>query len=187
MERRLRAQSVQRHCQCRAGSQRIAPGTHVVEGKKGSKTARETPTATSGVATSVALVMPADAPVVRPPPPVAPPPDEKWHGFSPVVVGIAGGLTAVSAAFMIGSGLETMGQRAAFDRNPTQQNLDSGRSAETRTNVLVGVTIGLGVLTGVTALFLTDWRGKNKEEKTPVTPVARLELGPAYAGIAGRW
>lgn len=165
----------------------VSPGTHVVEGKKGSKVARETPSATPGVATSVALVVPADAPppVVRPPPPAPEP--EKWRGFSPAVVAVAGGLTAASAVVMVVSGLETLGQRQTFDKNPTQQNLDSGRSSETRTNVFVGVTIGLGVLTGAIALFLTDWRGHAKTETRMEGPSARLLVGPTSLGVGGAW
>jgi hypothetical protein len=164
----------------------VSPGTHVVEGRKGSKSARETPSATPGVATSVALVVPPDAPLAPPTPPPAPPEPEKWHGFPPAVVAVGAGLTGLSAGLMLWSGLETMGQRATFDRAPTQQNLDSGRSAETRTNVFIGITIGLGVLTGATALFLTDW-GKKKKDEKGAAPSARLELGPTSIGVGGKW
>lgn len=163
-----------------------SPGTHIVEGKKGPKVARETPSAAAGVVTSVALVVPADEPPPAPPP-ALPPQPEKWRGLPPAVVGIGAGLTALSAAIMIGSGLETMGQRSAFDRAPTQQNLDSGRGAETRTNVLLGVTIGLGAVTGAVALLLTDWSGHKKSEDKTQGATARLLFGPGQVGLGGAW
>lgn len=157
----------------------VTPGSHVVEGKAGTKTAKETATASAGTATSIVLAVPEDAPVTPPPPP--PVQEEKRHGISPVFVAVGGGLTAVGAGLVIWSGLETIGQRSTFDRNMTQKNLDDGRSMQTRTNVLIGVTIGLAVATGVLAIF-TDWGGKKKEE---APQSARLMLGLGSIGVEG--
>jgi predicted nucleic acid-binding protein len=155
----------------------VTPGSHLVEARAGAKVARETPTAVAGTATSVVLVVPPD-PAPLPPPTVVEAPPPKSHGLSPVFVGVGAGLTALGAGLVIWSGLETLGQRSTFDKVPTQQNLDAGRSMETRTNVLLGVTIGLAVVTGITAIF-TDWGSKKKEQS------ARVVVGPGSLGVEG--
>ena len=135
----------------------VTPGAHVIEGSHDGKLVRQTPTAIAGTSVSVVLL----APVETPPPPVVL--EEKpSRGWSPIVVAIGGGVTAVAAGFLIGSGLDTVGQRSTFDANPTQANLDTGRADETRTNVLLGVTLGLAVLTGVAAIFV-DWKPHKAE------------------------
>jgi len=140
----------------------VTPGTHVVEGKRGDKTAEERPIATAGSSMSVVLVPPKDAP-----PPVAPVvAEEKHSGWSPIVVAVGGGLTAVAAGFLVWSGVDTLGQRSTFDASPTQANLDAGKSDQLRTNVLLGVTLGLAVVTGVVAIFLVDWKPHKHPEKT---------------------
>ena len=140
----------------------VTPGTHVIEGKHGDKTAEERPVATAGSSMSVVLLPPKDAP-----PPVAVVVEEKPRsGWSPIVVAVGGGLTAVAAGFLVWSGVDTLGQRSAFDASPTQANLDAGKSDQLRTNVLLGVTLGLAVATGVVAIFLVDWKSHKHAEKT---------------------
>lgn len=142
----------------------VSPGSHLVEAKKGDKVARDTPNATAGATTSVVLVVPEDQPA--PPPVVATPePKPEKKGLSPAFVAVGGVATGISAGLVIWSGLETIGQRSTFDKTPTQKNLDDGRSMETRTNVLIGITLGLAVVTGVLAIF-TDWSGGKKKEQT---------------------
>ena len=139
----------------------VTPGTHVIEGKHGDKTAEERPVATQGGSMSVVLVPPKDAP-----PPVAPVvvTEKPRSGWSPIVVAVGGGLTAVAAGFLVWSGVDTLNQRSTFDAAPTQANLDTGKSDQVRTNVLLGVTLGLAVVTGVVAIFLVDWKS-HKQEK----------------------
>jgi hypothetical protein len=138
----------------------VTPGTHVIEGRHGDKTAQERPVATAGSSMSVVLLAPKDEP-----PPVVPVLVEKKSrsGWSPIVVAVGGGLTAVAAGFLVWSGVDTLGQRSTFDASPTQANLDTGKSDELRTNVLLGVTLGLAVVTGVIAIFLVDWKPKSSE------------------------
>jgi hypothetical protein len=144
----------------------VTPGTHVVEGAQAGKVVSEHPTAGAGSAMSVVLVVPTTETVVTPPPPQPLPPPhepdkpEKRGGWSPIVVVVGGSLTAVAGGFLIWSGLDTVGQRSTFNASPTQANLDTGRSDELRTNVLVGVTAGLGVLTCLAAAFV-DWKPKS--------------------------
>jgi hypothetical protein len=72
---------------------------------------------------------------------------------------IGGVLTAAAGGLTIVSGLDTKKKRDAFPDDRTQENLDQAFASQTRTNVLLGTTIGLGVITGVIALFFTDWDG----------------------------
>jgi hypothetical protein len=68
------------------------------------------------------------------------------------------------------SGLSTLSSRdqirdavAAGNTASAQMLYDSGRDQQTRTNVLLGVTIASGVATGVLAVF-TDWAGRSERE-----------------------
>ncbi len=147
----------------------VSPGTHVIEGTKAGKVVVEKPVSNGGTTMSVVLL--ADQTV---PPPQLPAPvvvEPKHAGWSPIVVIVGGAATVIAGGFLIGSGADTLSQRSTFDANPTQANLETGKSDQTRTNVLIGVTAGLGVLTGLAAIFLVDWKGHKNES-------ARLRLGP---------
>ena len=134
----------------------VTPGEHVVEGTENGKIVRQTPTAVAGTSVSVVLIAAAAPP--PPPPPSAPREEKPSHGWSPVVVAVGGGLTAVAAGFLIWSSVDTLSQRSAFDASPTQANLDTGLADQTRTNVLLGVTLGVALFTGLAAIFLVDWK-----------------------------
>jgi len=155
----------------------VTPGAHVVEGTHEGKDVREQTTGVAGTSTSVVLLAPTEAP--PPPKPVVV--ETPHHGWSPIVVAVMGGATAVAGGFLIWSGVDTVGQRSTFDANPTQANLDTGKADETRTNVLLGITVGLAVLTGVTAIFLVDWKGRNTEHVAR-GPWVRVGLGGASFG-----
>lgn len=141
----------------------VNPGEHLITGKSGQTEARQTSTARAGEVASVALdvLAPAAPTVVLAPigdetqPIVAPP--NPANGVPKVVVYAGGALTILGVAMTVWSGTDTNKQKAKFDASPTQDNLDSGRSKEARTNVLVGVTAGVAVLTGVAAIVFVDW------------------------------
>jgi hypothetical protein len=137
----------------------VTPGTHVIEGKHGDKTAEERPVATAGSSMSVVLVPAKDAAPVT-----VVVEDKPRSGWSPIVVAVGGGVTAVAAGFLVWSGVDTLSQRSTFDGAPTQANLDTGKSDQLRTNVLLGVTLGLAVVTGVVAIFLVDWKSHHAEK-----------------------
>jgi hypothetical protein len=134
----------------------VTPGAHVIEGAHEGKVTSEHASTNAGSAMSVVLTH-AEAPPVQPltPTPVTSP--DKRSGLSPLVVVVGGGLTAVAGGLLLWSGVDTLGQRSTFDASPTQANLDTGRSDQTRTNVFVGITLGLGVLTALAAIFV-DWK-----------------------------
>jgi hypothetical protein len=96
-------------------------------------------------------------------------------GWPPVVVVAELGVTVAAAAVMVWSGVDTENALSTFRATPTQATLDSGRSDEVRTNVLIGATVGLAALTGVTAIWLTSWHTKQ----------ANLALGFGSATLRG--
>jgi hypothetical protein len=152
----------------------VNPGAHVVEAKVAGQDRIVTQPASveAGQTQSVALVAPSNdpkPPVANPTPTPTPTPPpstdherEKSHGWSPAVVALGGGLTAVAGGLAVLSGLDVVNQKTAFDKDPTQANLDTGKSKQLRTNILLGVTAGLGVLTGVAAIWLVDWRSGDR-------------------------
>lgn len=163
----------------------VNPGAHVVEAHAGDRPVQQAQSVEAGEVQSVALVAP---------PENAPPPEQATlvvnpstngdtvkphHGWSPVVVIVGGVLTAAGAITTIISGLDTTSQKTKFDNSPTQANLDSGRSKETRTNVALGVTVGLGVLTGAAAIWLVDWKGKDRSVQVGVSGTS-MQLGGSF-------
>jgi hypothetical protein len=110
---------------------------------------------------------PAAAPALDPAPPRAEPPSGGRMPLPPWVFGIGVGLTVASAAVLIWSGIDTLDGVDEFNAMPTWDAFYEGEAKETRTNVLIGVTAGLGALTIVTAI-LTDWAG----ERAPAVWVA---------------
>jgi hypothetical protein len=98
---------------------------------------------------------------------------------------VLGGIT-------VWSGIDTLNQKDAFDQAPTQDNLDVGRQKQTRTNILIGATIGAGVLTGVVAVFFVDWKGSaaTKKEQAPTGAAVqnvRLGVGPGSFLVHGEF
>lgn len=160
----------------------VNPGEHIVTGTKDGAKAKNAATIPPGAIMSMVLSLDEKAPT---PPPRERPivADGNSHGLPPWVLLIGGGLTAVSLGVTIWSGLDTNGARSDFDASPTQTKLDDGRGKETRTNVLIGVTAGVAVLTGVTAAFLVDWKGRAKE--TPREGSLSVGFGPGSFAMKG--
>ena len=74
----------------------------------------------------------------------------------------AAGLTVTAAAFSLWSGLDMLDKHDTYVQRPTRSTYDSGKAAETRTNVLLGTTAAL--LSATAALFFfTAW---NDDEET---------------------
>src|SRR5262249_19623556 len=106
---------------------------------------------------------PAPAPQPAPALATAPVPEATTSsGWSPTVVWVGAGVTGLAGLLTIWSGLNTLAYKHTgdFASNPNGETLGVGLDKEHRTNVLLGTTIVLGVLTGVTALFLVDWKSK---------------------------
>ncbi len=144
----------------------VNPGEHVITGKAGEKEARATSTVPAGEVASVNLEVAAAptpsiivAPVDNDTRPIVEAPKPKG-GVPKVVVYGGVALTVVGVAVTAWSGSDTNKAKTAYNAFPTQQNLDSGRNKEARTNVILGVTAGIGVITAVTAIFFVDWSAK---------------------------
>lgn len=193
----------------------VTPGAHVVAGKTSDGTVvRQSSDVQAGDVVSISLVpsaagAPASAapassgasatpgsvaaPTATPPAatdeaqPEQPTSSSSRH-WSPVFVYFGGAVTLALGGITIWSGLDTMQQKDTFDKNPTQSNLDSGKSKEMRTNVLIGATAAVGVVTGVTALFLIDWKGNgNKETKPDQSPSVQVGAGLGSLLVRGEF
>lgn len=191
----------------------VTPGAHVVAGKTSDGTVvRQSSDVQAGDVVSISLVPSAAGATasVAPAPPTTsapgpgaapsattPAPDESEQEqapssssrhWSPVFVYFGGAVTLALGGITIWSGLDTMQQKDTFDKNPTQSNLDSGKSKEMRTNVLIGATAAVGVVTGVTALFLIDWKGnRNKETKPDASPSVQVGAGLGSLLVRGEF
>jgi hypothetical protein len=163
----------------------VNPGAHVVDGAKNGEHSLQKQTVAAGAIVSVVLTIEPTEKKDSPPPPIVV--ETHTKGLPPWVLLIGGGLTVVSLGVTIWSGLDTQSQKSTFTQTPTQQNLDDGRSKETRTNVLIGVTAGFAVITGVTAIFV-DWKSlSSSKEKPPPPQQVRLGVGPGSMMIEGRF
>ena len=159
----------------------VTPGAHAVEGTAHGQKAHEKPDVPAGSSSSVVLQLP-DAPVAVVAPVPQPKPEPTHSGWSPVVVAVGGGLTAVGLGLTIWSGLDTLAQRQTFESSQTQQNLDDGRSKQLRTNVFFGVTLGVAALTTVAAIFFVDWKG----HKSSTEPSAQVGVGFGLGAMSVR-
>ncbi len=135
----------------------VVPGAHVVEARAGDQVVRQSPKVEAGEVVGVAIAVPATTKAEPPPPVSPPPPPPVSRGWSPAVLAFGGAVTAITAGLAIWSGVDTLHQKDAFDKAPTQDNLDSGHAKQMRTNVLVVVATLSGLLTTAAAVFLVDW------------------------------
>ncbi|HEY8039833.1 MAG TPA: hypothetical protein VIF15_08580 [Polyangiaceae bacterium] len=113
----------------------------------------------AGTATGSAPA-PAPAPTATPTPTGTPTPAPA-HGLSPTWLFVGIGATAVAGGLTIASGVDTADRHSHFQSVcPGAVHCgdlaSQGQSAQTRTNVLLGVTAALGVATLATA-FLVRW------------------------------
>jgi hypothetical protein len=100
------------------------------------------------------------------PPPVETVKPKARPGWSPTIFWVGAGLTAVVGGTTIWSGIDTLNnpgkdrirnECVAGDTDcPVYQE---GLSHQRRTNVLIGVTAGLGVATALVGVLATDWSG----------------------------
>ena len=110
-------------------------------------------------------------------------------------------LTAGAGATLIWSGLDTNHDASAFEASITAGDFDTarvqyahGQDEERRTNILLGVTAGLGLTTALLAAF-TDWGGSSEEQApaddAPGASLTGATLAPlpggGAVGVAGRF
>lgn len=117
----------------------------------------------------------------EPPPPhqdeLPPPPPKHAHGL-PRWVPLAGAAVTVGlAGATTWSGLDTWSAHDKYAANPTDAAYKSGQDKQTRTNLLLGATIGVGVGTALVAAFWTKWH----DDEAPVQMTA--SAGGASASL----
>jgi hypothetical protein len=178
----------------------VAPGTYAVRaGWSGDRSLSKSIEASKGAAGTLEFQAPAVA--VAPPPvatPAAPaendkPADQgtehKSGALPPTVFWVGVGLTAVTTGITIWSGLDTQNnpgpdkvRNACNATPPTDCNTlyDQGHSKQTRTNVLLGVTGGVGIATAVIGAFFTDWGGGSK----PSAPASEARAARSKSGFS---
>ncbi|MBX3205715.1 MAG: hypothetical protein KF764_11650 [Labilithrix sp.] len=93
------------------------------------------------------------------------------RGLSPVWFFVGLGATAIAGSLTVLSGLDASSKHDTFKRDgcapdasgprpfDCDARAEAGRSAELRTNVALGITGGVAVLTGVLGAVLVDWSG----------------------------
>jgi hypothetical protein len=167
----------------------VVPGVHALVGHTRGGDVEQRQTLTAGADVSVLISPPEEPPVAvttapSPAPPgimiAAPPPSPEAprHFTLPrAVVFVEAGVTLAVAGVTLWSGLDTLSTLRTFNATPTQRTLDAGRTEEVRTNVLLGASIGLAAVTGITAIWLVDWhrRGGN----------TAVLVGPGSANVRG--
>ena len=123
------------------------------------------------------------------PPPVAP----KDKPLGPVIFFIGAGLTLVGGGATIVSGIDAKNnpgvdavKRDCAGMGETCATYQKGRDAQFRTNVILGATIGAGVLTAVVGTFFTQWSSARREpNRAAVAPFATFGRESGAAGLRG--
>jgi hypothetical protein len=195
----------------------VAPGKYAVRaGWSGDRSLSKSVDATKGASGTLEFVAPA-APVAAAPVPSASvdaapasdkPADEGTRhpaGALPPAVFWAGvGLTAVVGGISIWSGLDTKNNPGAdkvrtacqAGASDCQSLYQSGVDKQHRTNILLGVTAGVGVASAVIGAFFTDWGGSKKPPEAEQSAKSRkgfsvepwLSIGSgASVGALGRF
>ncbi len=164
----------------------VDPGDHLLSVKVGGQKIERSVSAVAGARIAVRLEVPPQpkeeqAAAAPSPPPAAPKEEKPLH---PAVFFTGLGLTAVAGGLLIWSGVDTQAARSDFDASPTREAYDDGLQKELRTNVLIGVTGGLGAITAVLGIFATEWGGGAAE---PAGAAVSLQLSPTEAAVRGRF
>lgn len=165
----------------------VTVGSHVIEAKFDTGVGKETSVATKGILTPVVIAAPIEGEGGTPKPgedkPVTP--DKSTEPTPVVATGSAssskgkfslppfwlyviGGVTVVVGGLTVFSAIDVGSKKSDFDKEKSQDNLDAGKSAQTRTNILLVSTGVLVALTAVTAIVLVDW--KRTDTKIGVGP-----------------
>ncbi len=154
----------------------VDPGDHAVSATTSKGQLQRSVNVVAGAKQNVVLEEPPTAPVepVKPPPPAD---DKPLH---PAVFFVGLGLTAAAGGVLAWSGIDTLGAYDDYEAAPTQTALDDGRDRQLRTNVLIGVTAGLGVATAAIGIFATEWKAIEGSETA-----LRLDLTPGFASLTG--
>jgi hypothetical protein len=179
----------------------LSAGQHdLVAGFGEGRTQAKSVTATAGASSEISF----EAPPV-PTEPVAEPATEeptgvsdepidappKSGGWSPVVFFVGVGVTAAAGGVTVWSGIDTQNDPGPerVKRECADENCElykTGRSKQLRTNVLIGVTGGLALATGLIGALAIDWGGADKGQtdararpSRKIHPIAGWSNGPS--------
>lgn len=173
------------------------PGKHEIAATWGRKSRTSTVEGTAGRRAPLKLTPPEDPPPppkdAEPepePPKQAEPSPKSWklprtafYAFGATTL-VFGGITTYSAIAMRSDPGKDKVRADCAGRDRSCQTYQDALSAQRRTNVLLGVTVGAAVVTGVVGAFLTDWAtpptsaGSGQEPAYRRTETARVRVVP---------
>ncbi|MRG98445.1 hypothetical protein GF068_42010 [Polyangium spumosum] len=178
----------------------VHPGTHVIEGRVRGVAVQRTEELEAGSVRSVALVAesaaeapeeaPKEAPKeaprpipkqMRPPAKPAPAPRTERPWLLPALA-VGGAATVVSAGILVWSGVDTLAALDDFHAAPSWDKLYDGRDKQLRTNVLLGVSFGLGAITGALGSYWLAGRSGGEVKVGLAPPVLG---GPGFVLATG--
>jgi len=112
-------------------------------------------------APTTASSRPSDAPapasaLASPAPPPSPPPQAS-SGWPPSIFFAGAAASVVLGGATLVSAVDTVRRHDAFERDPSSDTQASGRSSQTRTDVLFFATAAVVAATAVVGLFFTRW------------------------------
>lgn len=118
--------------------------------------------------------------------------EEESSGLHPAIALSVGGLALATGGLLVWSGLDASSRNDEYEdyaaqggavRSEGKRLYDRVRSAETRTNALIGVASGLAATAVVLAIF-SDWSfGGGDDEAEPSAPSTTVEGGPTSGGF----
>jgi hypothetical protein len=148
----------------------VEPGGHELTVTVGARTRQVKIDAKVGEKTELSVQPPMESPS---PPPAAVTGARLTSGgkpFGPAVPAVLAGLTLVAGGATIFSGLDAQSnpgsdavKRDCVGQGESCPTYQKGVDAQNRTNILLGVTAGLAVATGVVAIFFTQWSSPPKK------------------------
>ena len=119
------------------------------------------------------------------------PVEDESSGLHPAIALSVGGLALATGGLIVWSGLDASSRNDEYEeytqqpgavRSEGKRLFDRVRSAETRTNALIGVASGLAATAVVLAIF-SDWSFGGGEDADPSEPSTTVEGGPTSGGF----
>jgi hypothetical protein len=138
----------------------VDPGDHVVTATVNGERVTRRVSVTAGSKARVLLTGGASdvpAPEGSATPDAGPPKEGESGGISPAFFFVAAGVTGVLLGVTAWSGFDTQSRRKDFDAAPTHEGYLDGVAAQKRTNILLGVTIGVGLASAGIGVFAVKW------------------------------
>lgn len=122
--------------------------------------------------------------------------EESGGGVHPAGFLTSLALTLGAGGVLVWSGMDTLSARDEYEQVAADERragngfteatrlLEEGRDKERRTNILIGATAGLAVVTVVMAI-VTDWGGSDDDERATIRPTLAFDREGAQLGLGG--